>query len=465
MTATAPSLRRRLLKWLVLPVLLVNLGGAVVSYQFARKPAFSALDGDLTDAAILLLEQLEVDGNGRLWLPTEADYLLRHNSHDHVWLAVRSLDGQLLFGDGAMPVQEITDEMRDGHTTALRTRINDRSVFMVGRLGVVAGQPVVASVAQTLSRHTAALQRMVLTLVAVQILVALLIAAQLLWAVRRGLKPLERLERQLDSRHYDDLAPLREEGAPRELGTFVTALNGLLLRIREGARNQRAFLDDMAHQLRTPLAGISTLTQWLRQRHAGDAESAAALAQLQAATERMTRQTNQLLTLARAATARLESPPREPLRLDELIGEAMPSQLAQADGHGIDLGYELEPQTVQGNAFQLRDLLDNLVDNALRYTPRGGQVTVRLRGQAGATVLEVEDDGPGIPEAERERIFERFYRLDSGIHGTGLGLAIVRDIAIAHDAGVELATATGGHGLRVAIHFPPLVVPAVEVPA
>ncbi|WP_158895547.1 MULTISPECIES: sensor histidine kinase [unclassified Pseudomonas] len=452
MTATAPSLRRRLLKWLVLPVLLVNLGGAVVSYQFARKPAFSALDGDLTDAAILLLEQLEVDGNGRLWLPTEADYLLRHNSHDHVWLAVRSLDGQLLFGDAAMPVQEITDEMRDGHTTALRTRINDRWVFMVGRLGVVAGQPVVASVAQTLSRHTAALQRMVLTLVAVQILVALLIAAQLLWAVRRGLKPLERLERQLDSRHYDDLAPLREEGAPRELGTFVTALNGLLLRIREGARNQRAFLDDMAHQLRTPLAGISTLTQWLRQRHAGDAESAAALAQLQAATERMTRQANQLLTLARAATA----------RLDELIGAAMPSQLSQADGHGIDLGYELEPQTVQGNAFQLRDLLDNLIDNALRYSPRGGQVTVRLRGQAGATVLEVEDDGPGIPEAECERIFERFYRLDSGIHGTGLGLAIVRDIATAHDAGIELATATGGQGLRVAIHFPPLVVPPVE---
>ncbi len=179
---------------------------------------------------------------------------------------------------------------------------------------------------------------MVLTLVAVQILVALLIAAQLLWAVRRGLKPLERLERQLDSRHYDDLAPLREEGAPRELGTFVTALNGLLLRIREGARNQRAFLDDMAHQLRTPLAGIQHPDPVAAPAPCGDAESAAALAQLQAATERMTRQTNQLLTLARAATARLESPPREPLRLDELIGEAMPSQLSQADGHGIDLG-------------------------------------------------------------------------------------------------------------------------------
>ncbi|KTT14172.1 histidine kinase [Pseudomonas oryzihabitans] len=465
MNNAAPSLRRRLLKWLVLPVLLVNLAGAVVSYQLARKPAFSALDGDLTDAAVLLSEQLAVDGNGRLWLPAEADYLLRHNSHDHVWLAVRALDGRLLFGDEAMPMQAVTDEMRDGHTTAKRTRINDRSVFMVARLADVAGQSVVVSVAQTLSRHTAALHRMVITQIVVQLLVALLIAAQLLWAVRRGLKPLERLERQLDSRHYDDLAPLSEEGAPRELSTFVTALNGLLLRIREGARNQRAFLDDMAHQLRTPLAGISTLTQWLRQRHADDAESAAALAQLEAATERMTRQTNQLLTLARAATARLESPPREPLRLDELVGEAIPSQLAQADRHGIDLGFELEPQTVLGNVFQLRDLLDNLVDNALRYTPRGGQVTVRLHSQAGATVLEVEDNGPGIPEAERARIFERFYRIDRGIHGTGLGLAIVRDIATAHNAGIELATPASGQGLRVAIHFPPLVTPPVEVPA
>ncbi len=140
MTATAPSLRRRLLKWLVLPVLLVNLGGAVVSYQFARKPAFSALDGDLTDAAILLLEQLEVDGNGRLWLPTEADYLLRHNSHDHVWLAVRSLDASCC---SAMPPAGPGSPTRcaTGHTTALRTRINDRSVFMVGRLGRGGRQP------------------------------------------------------------------------------------------------------------------------------------------------------------------------------------------------------------------------------------------------------------------------------------------------------------------------------------
>ena len=457
------SLRRRLLKWLVLPVLLVNLVGAVVSYQFARKPAFSALDSDLTDSATLLLEQLKVDADGHLQLSPEADYLLRHNSHDRIWLAVRTLDGRLLYGDGAVPIQTITDEMREGHTTALRSHINGRSVFMVTRLGNVMGQPVAASVAQTLSRHTAALQRMVLTLVAVQLIVALLIAAQLLWAVRRGLRPLERLERQLDSRHYDDLAPLNEAGAPRELDTFVTAINGLLLRVREGARNQRAFLDDMAHQLRTPLAGISTLTQWLHQRHTGDAESAAALAQLEAATERMTRQTNQLLTLARAATAQLESPPRDPLRLDELVGDAIPSQLAQADRHGIDLGYELEPQTVLGNAFQLRDLFDNLVDNALRYTPRGGQVTVRLYSQAGATVLEVEDNGPGIPEAERERIFERFYRIDRSIHGTGLGLAIVRDIATAHDAGIELATPANGEGLRVAIHFPPLTTPPMEV--
>jgi two-component system sensor histidine kinase TctE len=217
----------------------------------------------------------------------------------------------------------------------------------------------------------------------------------------------------------------------------------------------------VAHQLRTPLAGARLQLEWLAERHRDDSDTAAAVARLLATNERLTRETNQLLALARAEPSQPGRARFAPLDLARLVGDGVQSFVERAAARDIDLGFALAPATVDGDPFLLRDLLDNLVDNALRYTPPGGSVTVRCGAAAAGApaagaLLEVEDDGPGIPPAERARVFERFVRLapDGGATGSGLGLAIVRDIARLHGARVELGDGAGGKGARFTVHFP-----------
>ena len=173
---------------------------------------------------------------------------------------------------------------------------------------------------------------------------------------------------------------------------------------------------------------------------------------MQAATERMIRQTNQLLALARAEPGQFEQARLYPLALDKLVEESIQNFVEAADRKGMDLGFDLSQVTIRGDSFLLRDMIDNLVDNAIRYTPPQGRVTVSCRAVGDTGVLTVEDDGPGVPAAERELVFSRFYRLSNHTGGSGLGLAIVRDIALAHGASVMLDAADGG-GTRVTVRF------------
>jgi two-component system sensor histidine kinase TctE len=238
----------------------------------------------------------------------------------------------------------------------------------------------------------------------------------------------------------------------------VGAFNSLLERLDASASAQDAFLADVAHQLRTPLAGAKLQLEWLATRHAGDAASQHALGLMAQANERMIRQTNQLLALARAEPGRAIKARFAPLDLADVVAESVQVFVNQAAARRIDLGFELTPAPVMGERFMLRDLVDNLVDNALRYTPRGGRVTVGCSAidSAGANVgslLRVEDNGPGIPVHLREQVFERFVRLDEGTHGSGLGLAIVRNIASLHGAELRLSDAPGG-GAVFTVSFP-----------
>ena len=209
----------------------------------------------------------------------------------------------------------------------------------------------------------------------------------------------------------------------------------------------------MAHQLRTPLAGLKTQLEWLGARHA-EPETAQSVRLMQAATERMIRQTNQLLSLARAEPHHFEKARLEPLALEALVGEAIQLFVEQAARKGIDLGFELQPAPVTGDRFLLRDLIDNLIDNALRYTPAGGTVTVRCGVTEERVFLAVEDNGPGIPAARRTDIFSRYVRLDDKSHGSGLGLAIVRDIARVHGAALTVGEGIAGRGAVFEVHFP-----------
>ena len=193
----------------------------------------------------------------------------------------------------------------------------------------------------------------------------------------------------------------------------------------------------------------------LRQTPSG--ETRATLRQLQTATEQTTRLVNQLLSLARAEPGTDRPVAAAPVLLSQLAREATTEWVPSALAREIDLGFDSagDDQRIEGDAFLLREMLNNLLDNAIRYTHRGGQVTVTVRAESGDVMLRVEDNGPGIPEAERERVFERFYRvLGTGVDGCGLGLAIVKEIAHQHGAKVTLAIGAGGRGTIVTLRFP-----------
>jgi two-component system sensor histidine kinase TctE len=321
---------------------------------------------------------------------------------------------------------------------------------------VVDGQPAVLTLARTVRQRRQVRAAMLRGLVLLESVCSLALVGLIWMSVTNGLAPLARLRASLDRRDSVNLAPLPEQDTGHELQPVAAAFNALLERIAEATRVQREFQANVAHQLRTPLAGARLQLEWLAERHRDDSDTAAAVARLLDTNERLTRETNQLLALARAEPSQPGQARLAPLDLSRLVEDGVQSFVERAAARDIDLGFALAPATVDGDVFLLRDLLDNLVDNALRYTPPGGSVTVRCGAPAAGAFLEVEDDGPGIPPAQRARVFERFVRLapDGGATGSGLGLAIVRDIARLHGARVELGEGAAGEGARFTILFP-----------
>jgi two-component system sensor histidine kinase TctE len=290
-------------------------------------------------------------------------------------------------------------------------------------------------------------------LLALEALFTLVLVGLIWFSVTNGLQPLARLSAMLRARDADDLAPVGEHDAPVELAPVVAAFDELLAKLQAGANARHDFLANVAHQLRTPLAGVKLQLEWLAARHADDADSVHSIRLMLLSNERMIRQTNQLLALARAEPSHFEKTRLEPLDLAALVEQSIQHFVDQAVKNGIDLGFELAPVPIAGDPFLLRDLIDNLVDNALRYTPAHGTVTVSCYREGRFGVLAVEDSGPGIAPAERERVFDRFVRLDDKTTGSGLGLAIVRDIAHAHGATVSIDSRAGGAGAVFAVRF------------
>jgi two-component system sensor histidine kinase TctE len=286
------------------------------------------------------------------------------------------------------------------------------------------------------------------TLVLLEIVFALGCVGLVWFSVSNGLRPLSRLRSELNAREGDDLAPIAAAEVPYELEPVVSAFNGLLAKVGEGAQARQDFLANVAHQLRTPLAGLKTQLEWLGARHT-EPDTAKSVGLMLSATERMIRQTNQLLALARAEPHHFEKTRLEPLALDALVADAVQSFVDQARLKNIDIGFDLTPATVIGDRFLLRDLIDNLIDNAIRYTPPHGAVTVSVRPK----LLTVEDNGPGIPLARREQVFNRYVRLDDKTHGSGLGLAIVRDIAVVHGARLTISDPPEGSGALFTVKF------------
>lgn len=447
---TAPSLGRRLLRWLLLPLAGVLAFSVLVDAYLTRKPVTEAFDQGLMVMALAIAPQVASEsGYPALHLPPEAEQVLRSVGGEDFRFGVFDAAGRRFAGAGALPALPRGGSGKpvffeaDESGTALRCVVLDETV---------GGQTVRVVVGVPRARLERRIEEAVAPGLTSDIVLILLTLVLVYAGVRRGLMPLERLQVEIAARSPTDLSPLPTADLPAELLGLADTLNRLFVALREAEAVQQRFIADAAHQLRTPLAGLQTRLQVLAlepSRRLGVQERH----DLQAGLERISHLLAQLLVLARAEPGAVSSLHAQPLDLAELVADCAGPFVDQALDRGIDLGYETAPAPLEGVRSLLIEALSNLIDNALRYSPRGSTVTVRC-GASPQPWLEVEDDGPGIPEAERERVFERFYRIrDDDGDGCGLGLAIVREVMQRHGASIALHKGAGGRGLRVRLDF------------
>lgn len=454
----AQSLRAQLLWRLVPPVLLVVLVSAVAAYRLGLSFANDAYDTALFDSARSLAHQIQFGPDARptLDLPQAAQEILVSDPYDHIFYRVLAPDGHEIAGNArippsrAAPTPDQPVRFYDADIAGESVRVGAYELF--GEKGM---SKATVLFAETLQKRHRLSRRLLFTLMLPLLIVTALVAALVWYGVRRGLEPLSQLATALSQRGWGDLSGVGDARVPDEVRPLTDSLDNLMTRLSAAHAAQQRFIAEAAHQLRTPLAGLAA--QIDRALHANDSDSIKpALAQVQSSSRRLTRLVNQLLTLARAEPGSDPQRELEPLDLSRLVQETCRDWVPEALEKEVDLGYsgDTAPLVVRGHELLLGEMLNNLIDNALRYAAcPGGAITVRLT-RAPEIELSVEDEGPGIPEAERTRVFERFHQLPGSVSGgSGLGLAIVREIARLHGADVVVEPGSDGRGALFRVIF------------
>ena len=450
------SLRQRLLAWLLAPLVLWSLGSSGLAYLLAVHFTTQAYDRSL-HASIRDIERqmIVVDGQPTIDLPRAAIQMLEWNEEDRVYYRVATASGKHIAGNPAVPTP---GSLVLGRTHYYEAQLGTATVRVAASLLPVPGAReavLVAAAESTDARRSIAREILFATLVPEGLLVAL--AAVGVWyGVGRGLAPLERLRVEIGRRSDQDLSSLEARRVPREVRPLVEAINALLARLDSALAAHRRFVANAAHQLRTPLAGLDAQAE-LALRESEPEAVRRSLEQLHHAAGRAAHLVSQLLSLARLEPRSGRPFQVEVLDLNELARDTTARWVPPALARGIDLGFEGSgaPAKVLGDRLLLEELLSNLIDNVVRYTPSSGEATVRVQRASIGTVLSVEDNGPGIPEDERSKVLERFQRgsTASQTAGSGLGLAIVREIAVTHGAEVRLEAGSDGRGTRVTVTF------------
>ena len=454
------GLRRRLLVMLIAPLVLLALLNAWFDYRSADNVALQQ-DQRLLALVPLLADSIIAEGLRRtdppvlLLAPAVEEFL--NNAPASAAFAISDPDGKVLNGEPWLaglapttPEPEFHSEENSGITWRIVRQ----------RQQTVLGEVVVALADGSDPRQQWA--RSILFKVLLPNLVLVTAAAfAVRWAVQRALKPLLDLREAVERRSPRDLSSIDESASPEEVRPLVNSLNRLFGLVNAQAESQRRFIADAAHQLRTPLAGLQAQVEAWAQ-----AANAASLAdgtvrlrteqvnKLRGATRRTSQLANQLLALSRADARSMQAQPMQRVDLKELCEAMLEMHLDAATAKRIDLGLDAQAVQVMGHEWLLRELLGNLADNAVKYTPEGGTITIRCGRRPEGVFLEVEDDGPGIAPAERQRALERFYRVQGTQgEGNGLGLAIADEIARVHHSHLELQPGGAGRGLRVSLLF------------
>lgn len=435
------SLKQRVLALALAAITLVWLGATAFTYHDAREEFDEVLDAHLAQAAALLVVQASHDLDE---LETEHAPLL-HKYARRVAFQVWDKGQQLRLHSANAPQQPLASRERGFSDTII-----DGKSWRVFSTWDESGEYLIHVAERTEVRDE--LARGIAANLLRPLWFSLPLLALLLWiAVLRGLRPLDRLAREVEQREPDNLAALDASSAPREVVPLIERLNRLFVRIDASMQKERRFTADAAHELRTPVAAIKAQAQVARAA-TGEAERIHALDNAILGCDRAAHLIEQLLTLARVDT--LDRGALEPCRLMDIAAEAIAALAPAALEKGVQLELLAGDETVRGNPELLRVLLRNLLDNSMRHTPPGTSVQVGISRESGAVCLSVSDNGPGIPEPERDKVLERFYRpLGTQASGSGLGLSIVKRIAEMHNATLQMQPASEGRGLRVTVSF------------
>ena len=456
--AERQSVFGEILDWMLMPLLLIWPLSVILIQNVANSIADDPYDQALAEDARTLARLVSyADGRVRLNLHPQTRSFLRTDEEDAIYYQVLGFRNELVAGDLALrwvdPPLKIELEkvyFRDDDIKGEPIRV--AYLYLAPKPGA---PTVMLQVAETRNKRNALAGR-ILSGVTLPQFAVIPLAVLLVWiGLGRGIEPLNRLSRMIRRRLPTDLSPIPTAGVPEEVKPVVHSFNDMMARLEQNLQAQQRFIGDAAHQMRTPLTGLKMQTE-LALSETDPENMRILLRQIAESADRAAHLTSQLLSLARAEASHEKTQSASLVDLESLARQVTLEWVPRAMEKRIDLGFEGTgwPLQISGNALLLRELIVNLVDNAVKYTPPEGRVTVRSRASEFA-ILEVEDDGPGIAEGDRELVFERFYRvLGNEAPGSGLGLAIVREIADLHLGSVQLKPSPSGRGTLAQAVFP-----------
>ncbi len=477
MSSTAPqlSLKRQLLLWLLLPQLLLWLVGGTLAYRIALSYAEKGIDQSLTQSVRSLARQVKPVGSGLLIdFPKAAQAIIEEDPQDKVSYMVSSPPGQFVLGNAKLPeppppvltrlkasadaqlyqTMVSNDSNSDGNGVGIEARPLRIATIELQFGEASSPQRLRVQVAKSLTVRERVARELIFDMIVPLLLLGLVVGALVYAGIVRGLQPLARLQAKLQAQSNNEahsaapFSPIALQQAPQEVHSLAGAVNQLLAAVQRSVSQEKRFVNDAAHQLRTPLAGLQTqLDLALSERDPLALQER--LQKVGAGVQRSGHLVHQLLQLARSEA----DVPMQALDASQLARSMAQDAAPAAIAAGVDFGFECAetaPLMIQGNALLLREALSNLIDNAVRYAGRGATITLRARREGSQVCLEVEDNGPGLPAEELTRVFERFHRASDAPGGAGLGLAIVQEIAHRH-GGTARAFPAEPHGLRVEI--------------
>ena len=444
------SISRQLIFWLAIPLMLLALCGALVHYFNSVAPGVISSDRRLKEAANALMAHVLING-GNVTVDAGNNIKPPLPAPDSIKYALRDAQGHLLLGESQLPAVTINNANAQIFAMA---QFDNRSVrTLTTRFDTRAG--VVIITVADIRPATEPTARFGFMSTLLWDFVQLDVTLVLVWVgIQLGLRPVKKLRDEIGARSPLDLRPIVETSVPREIAPVVVTLNRLFTMLRSSVQSQQQFIANTAHQLRTPITGMQAQLDVLVGEPAAQPIKDR-LRMLQESVRQLAHSSNQLLSLARADRAANIAAKNQSMNLGAIVGEVVARFFDRALQANIDLGIDVQPVSITADPSLLDDLLSNLVDNALKYTPAGGSITVSAGIRNGSPYLAVEDTGPGIPEADRQRVRQRFYRLpNSPGHGSGLGLAIVDEIAQLYAASMIIGPGADGRGTRVSLQFP-----------